>query len=87
MCQIAYHCTLAESMCMLVISVRTAAAGYEDTKGFSASLMISLAQEGCSGWRRAHGVTQEFGTVAAFLATTLRPAVVYDAICESCIIF
>ena len=59
---------------------RTIAAGYEDTKGFSASLMMSLVQQGCSGWRRAHGVTQEFGTVAATLATILRAVVAADAI-------
>jgi hypothetical protein len=40
-----------------------AAAGYEDTKGFSASLLTAMVQAGCAGWRRAHGVTQEFGTV------------------------
>jgi len=56
-----------------------ASAGYEDTKGFSASLMISLVQQGCSGWRRAHGVTQEFGTVATSPTTILRAAVAADA--------
>lgn len=41
-----------------------AAAGYDDTKGFSASIIPALVQAGCSGWRRAHAVTQEFGTVS-----------------------
>ncbi len=64
---------------MHFVCLRTTAAGYEDTKGFSASLMISLVQQGCSGWRRAHGVTQEFGTVATSSATILRAAVAADA--------
>lgn len=44
-----------------------AAAGYEETKGFSASLITALVQAGCSGWRRAHALTQEFGTVSPIL--------------------
>lgn len=54
--------------------VPVAAAGYEDTKGFSASLLTSVVQAGCSGWRRAYGFTQEFGTVAQSVATCLRAA-------------
>jgi hypothetical protein len=40
-----------------------AAAGYQDTKGFSANIMPALVKAGCAGWTRAHAVTQEFGTV------------------------
>ena len=40
-----------------------AAAGYEDTHGFSSNVITALIKAGVPGWRRAHAVTQEFGTV------------------------
>ena len=59
-------------MCVCVflcvcVCVCVAAAGYDETKGFSASLITALVQAGCSGWRRAHALTQEFGTVSPIL--------------------